>query len=128
MLAVSDIRRSLDFYRDALGFELVSEADKVDEWNWCTLRHGGSDSNKVELMLAGTEDGPQLLAQVKNAEHHFSAIYYFYPDDVRALHKDLSSKSYELTPLEETFYGMLEFTMKDPDGHMLSFGQDLASR
>ncbi|MCR9145054.1 MAG: VOC family protein [bacterium] len=134
MLAVRDIRRSLEFYRDALGFKLVSEEEKVAEWNWCTLRHpggaddGGADSDsgaqKIQLMLAGTAEGPRLLAQEKRADHHFSAIYYFYPDDVRALHKDLENKGYRPTPLEKTFYGLLEFSLKDPDGHLLSFGQD----
>lgn len=124
MLAVSDIQRSLNFYRDVLGFELTSEADKVGEWNWCVLRHGDSDS-QVKLMLAGTEDGPRLLEQEKKADHHFSAIYYFYADDVRALHKDLEGKGFDVTALEETFYGMLEFSLKDPDGHLLSFGQNI---
>ena len=44
---------------------------------------------------------------------------------MRALHQSLKDAGLAVSELEERFYGMLEFEMTDPDGHMLSFGQDL---
>ncbi len=120
MIAVQDVRRSLAFYRDALGFEVLTEADTIREWNWAQLRAG-----PVLLMLAGTEAGPALPHTLPGGDKHdFSAIYYFYPEDVRALHASLKSRGCDVTPLETTFYGMLEFSLRDPDGHLLSFGED----
>ena len=51
-------------------------------------------------------------------------IFYFYPDDVSALHAHVHREGYRPTPLQVTFYGMREFSLQDPDGHVLSFGQD----
>ena len=34
------------------------------------------------------------------------------------------ANGYQPTPLQVTIYGMREFSLTDPDGHMLSFGQD----
>lgn len=117
MLAVRDIRRSVQFYTDALQFQVVSDPDRINDWNWAVLRAPGG----IEIMLAGTENGPQL----KQDEEDFTAIYYFYPEDVRDLHADLQNKSYPVTPLHSTFYGMLEFGLRDPDGHLLAFGQEV---
>ena len=51
-------------------------------------------------------------------------MFYFYPDDVQALHAHVVSQGIDATPLHVTFYGMKEFSMQDPDGHMLCFGQE----
>jgi hypothetical protein len=34
------------------------------------------------------------------------------------------ANGYQPTPLQVTSYGMREFSLVDPDGHMPSFGQD----
>lgn len=122
MLAVANVRQSIAFYCDQLGMRIVSNPDVIDEWNWCTLRAPGpADSAPIEIMLAGVDTAPQL----PRGEHEFSAIYYFYPEDVRALRDQLIAGGVVVTELEQTFYGMLEFSCRDPDGHLLSFGQAL---
>ncbi len=52
------------------------------------------------------------------------AVYYFYPEDVVALRDSIIAKNEEVSELQVRFYGMKEFEMLDPDGHMLLFGQD----
>ncbi len=121
MLNVADIEASLEFYRDALGFEVVSLPDKVKEWQWATIRSGAT-----ELMVSQTEEGPQLAMPIDLAANSgWPTIFYFYPDDVVALYESVRAKGFETTELETTFYGMREFSMQDPDGHVLSFGQDV---
>ncbi len=121
MLNVSNIEKSLEFYNKALSFELISPKESVSEWRWATIKSGD-----IELMLAECESAPELA---KNTDPHkqtnWPAIYYFYPDDVAYLYKHVRQCGYETTPLETTFYGMTEFSLQDPDGHMLSFGEDL---
>ena len=51
-------------------------------------------------------------------------IFYFYPDDVRALHADWKAKGLAVTDLRVTGQGMREFELRDPDGYWLWFGQD----
>jgi catechol 2,3-dioxygenase-like lactoylglutathione lyase family enzyme len=40
MLNVSDIERSLDFYRKIAGFELVSPREALDQWRWAAIKSG----------------------------------------------------------------------------------------
>jgi len=120
MLNVSDVQASLAFYRDALGFDMVSPEEALDEWHWCIIRHGN-----VELMLSQTGAGPRLDTGVNpHKDANWPTILYFYPDDVTTLYQALQDADYQVSDLEVTFYGMNEFSMQDPDGHLLSFGQE----
>lgn len=120
MLNVSNIETSLDFYRDALGFEVVSDPAAVSAWRWATIRSGDT-----ELMLSESsrEPPPRRIAD-PHADTGWPAIFYFYPDDVVALYAHVIAEGFEPSALEVTHYGMREFSMPDPDGHVLSFGQD----
>ena len=120
MLNVSDIEASLHFYREALRFEVVSPAEALKEWRWATIRSGDT-----ELMLSETEAELGLTQPLDpHQQTSWPTIFYFYPDDVEALFQAVTSKGFKTTPLDVTFYGMKEFSMQDPDGHVLSFGQD----
>jgi uncharacterized glyoxalase superfamily protein PhnB len=43
---------------------------------------------------------------------------------VVGLYAHVIAEGFEPTPLQVTVYGMREFSLIDPDGHVLSFGQD----
>ena len=53
-----------------------------------------------------------------------TAIYYFYPENVVDLHAEVKQKEFQVSDLRVTFYGMKEFEVRDPDGHILWFGQE----
>ena len=120
MLNISNISNSLEFYKQALNFKVVSPEDLVEEWRWATIRSGDT-----ELMLAETGSAPSLKRAIDpHTDTSWAVIYYFYPDDVEALYNHVIEKGYQPTALEVTIYGMKEFSLQDPDGHVLSFGQD----
>ena len=123
VLNVQDIDRSLAFYRDAVGFELASSQEALEERNWCYLRNGD-----IHLMLdGGTGEGEALFdPDAVPEDGAWPAIYYFYPDDVVAMHRQLAASGYDVSELYVTPYGMREFWLKDPDGHLLTFGQPTA--
>jgi uncharacterized glyoxalase superfamily protein PhnB len=120
MLNVSDIDDSLDFYRRACGFEVVSDPAAVREWRWATIRSG-----YTELMLSESLRKPvESKILDPHIETDWPAIFYFYPDDVVGLYAHVIAEGFEPTPLQVTVYGMREFSLIDPDGHVLSFGQE----
>lgn len=120
MLNVSDIEASLEFYREALDFKVVSNPDAVKEWHWATIRSGWT-----EIMLSQTATPPQPSADNNpQANTAWPAIFYFYPDDVARLYAQVIARGFKPTALKVTVYGMREFSLPDPDGHLLSFGQD----
>jgi catechol 2,3-dioxygenase-like lactoylglutathione lyase family enzyme len=119
MLNVSNIERSLDFYQKLAGFELVSPREAVDRWRWAWIRSGGG-----ELMLPESGGPATRVGQVDpSREEGWPAIYYCYPEDVAALHAEVKGKALQVSDLRVTFYGMKEFEVRDPDGHILWFGQ-----
>jgi uncharacterized glyoxalase superfamily protein PhnB len=69
--------------------------------------------------------GPEPRAeQIDPSQHEgWPAIYYFYPDSVVEVHADLKRQAFQVSNLRVTFYGMKEFDVRDPDGHILWFGQ-----
>ena len=120
MLNVSNINKSLEFYEKALGFKVVSDPKAVNEWRWATIRSGNT-----ELMLSETETDIGLEIPMDPQEStKWPVIFYFYPDNVSQLHQHVNDCGYLPTPLINTIYGMKEFSVQDPDGHMLSFGED----
>ena len=120
MLNVLDINTSLDFYQRALGFEIVSDPKAIDEWCWATIRSG-----QTELMLAETGHAEKQVRKIDpQQDSSWPVLFYFYPDNVAQLHQHVLSLGLPATPIITTIYGMKEFSLQDPDGHVLSFGED----
>jgi len=120
MLNVSNLEKSLEFYESALGFKVVSAKEALKEYRLGILRSGDT-----ELMLSETDADIGLSKNINPHENiSWPTIFYFYPDDVEELYEYVRNKGFMTTSLEVTFYGMKEFSLQDPDGHLLSFGQD----
>ena len=50
---------------------------------------------------------------------------YLHCDDVDALAAELTGKGCEVDGPRDAVYGMREITLRDPDGNLLCFGQDI---
>jgi hypothetical protein len=65
--------------------------------------------------------GDQLDA---SRDEGWLVIYYFYPENVVALHAEAKQKDWQLSDLRVTCYDMKEFEVRDPDGHILWCGRE----
>ena len=120
MLNVTDIQNSLDFYQKGLFFSIVSDPVSVNEWRWATIKSGDT-----ELMLSESCHTSSLKQGIDpQTSNEWPTIFYFYPESVDKLHAHLQQCGYMPTKILNTIYGMREFSIQDPDGHLLSFGQD----
>ncbi|MCG7865394.1 MAG: VOC family protein [Candidatus Thiodiazotropha taylori] len=120
MLNVKDITTSLEFYEKALGFSVVSDPEAVEEWKWATIRSGNT-----ELMLSESNCKIKLEKNIDpQLNTNWPVIFYFYPDNVNELYDHVKNSGFSPTKLITTIYGMKEFSIQDPDGHVLSFGED----
>ena len=115
MLAVSDLKRTTAFYRDRLGFHVINTFGEPEP-RWCMLSREGV---KIMFNQPPADEMAELPLRAKDFQ-----IYYFYPDNVAALHAAWKQKGLPLTDLRVTVYGMKEFELRDPDGYWLWFGQD----
>lgn len=116
MLICDDVQESIRFYTDALGFKVTDRMDDVGKSGWATLVH-----LSARLMLASPHHAPEPL---KVDDRYPQVVFYFYPEDVVALRESILAKGYKASELAVRFYGMKEFEMVDPSGHVLLFGQE----
>ena len=111
LLWVRDIRRSIAFYRDRLGFAVVGQADTDGKLYWCRLERDGAS-----LMLQQAEAEDALAESPGNG-----VSFYFVCDDVDGLYAELSSRGLQLQPPTVAYYGMKQLAVPEPDGYAIWF-------
>ena len=116
ILICEDVQKSITFYCDFLGFEVVDRMDDVGKTGWASLLNGD-----VQIMLGSAS----YLPEPKKTDGKYPQVqYYLYPEDVVAMRESILAKNYPVSDLAVWFYGMKEFELTDPDGHMIVFGQE----
>ncbi|MEZ5351014.1 MAG: VOC family protein [Bryobacteraceae bacterium] len=115
MLLCRDAQAAIRFYVDVLGFEVMSRMDDVGRSGFASLRRG-----KAQIMLASPTSVPEAP---RIGGRYTQAVYYFYPADVVALREEVMAAGGAPSELAVRFYGMKEFELVDPEGHVLVFGQ-----
>jgi len=112
VIEVSDVERSAAFWSRALGF--TPGAFYGDPPAFCIV---AGDTGAVAL--------DRSRASGRRPQNQYWAVYV-YVDDVDAMASELASRG---TPVlrgpEDQPYGCREIDVKDPDGHIVCFGQDL---
>ena len=114
--------RSLAFYRDLLGFEVVASAPPDaagDDFGWAWLRHG----DDTEIMLNTAFDPDDVRPREDGARrvaHGDTALFIGTPD-VDAVHAYLRERGVDVKPPNVTHYGMKQLSVTDPDGFGLCF-------
>jgi uncharacterized glyoxalase superfamily protein PhnB len=129
-LAVRDIRESIAFYRDILGFSPIMavpedkssfspELEEGKRYLFAMVQSGG-----VEIMLQQEES---LREDVGNFFTHIgaSATCYIRVDDVDKFYETIVAKVEIIKPIETTWYGMREFYIRDIDGYVFGFAKQV---
>ena len=119
LLQVFDMPTSIAFYRDVLGFEVVTTSKPgAEHFDWALLRLNG-----MELMLntAYEEDSrPPEPDGARIAAHDDTAIYFGCPD-VDAAYAHLRARGVTVKEPKIAHYGMKQLYVSDPDGYNLCF-------
>lgn len=113
---VKDIERTVNFYQDVLGFRVshISE-DK----SFAIVQQGGAG---IHFIRVESEEALKATAE--------QIAIYIWVDNVEAIHEAWKKKLAALPegryrPLFTQDYGMREFHVKDPDGCLLFFAEDV---
>lgn len=112
-LPVADLNRSVSYYVDALGFREEYRGGPI-------------------FSIVSRDDHPVMLRVVANADRIVpndqqggTWDVFFWVDDVRALHSELKGRGAEVAyDVVQQDYKMDECAFRDPDGHVLGFGQE----
>jgi uncharacterized glyoxalase superfamily protein PhnB len=119
LLNVESVARSIEFYRDHLGFRVTQEWEDEGRVRWASL-----EVPNVRLML--NEPHGVDNRDRRNRDTYTDAVFYFTIDDVDSLHARLNSAGIVVGDLANEDYGMREFYVSDPDGYELGFGTPLS--
>ncbi len=113
---VADVERSAAYYEGVLGFPCEYLGGSPAEFAICTRDGFG-------IMLRRVPQ-PDRIVPSERQGGRWDA--FFWVDDARALHRELAARGADVVygPLVQEAYHMLEFAVRDCDGHVLGFGQD----
>lgn len=107
-LEVNNLRESLEFYVERLGFELESKSAEDAEPPMATLRAG-----RFKVMLA-----QQLSAMARRGR---GVHLFFGVADVDVYHAQLQTRGLALSPPTDEGWGGRFITLEDPDRYRLFF-------
>jgi len=118
LLQLFDMPRSVAFYRDVLGFTIVSTSDPGDNFYWAMLNR-----DDASLMLnTAYEDGERPSApDPARVAAHADAILYFGCDNIDDVYAHFCAEGCETQEPMTAHYDMRQVYTKDPDGYELCF-------
>ena len=127
-LIVADIDRSLRFYRDVLGFSIVTTVPEAAPFVFVWLQRDGI-SVFLNAREGVGEDLPELAARPLGGTNTLFMVLEADSIEagVDALFAEVSGKATVVMPLKTQFYGMREFGIEDPDGYVILFAQRTVS-
>lgn len=109
ILASLDMTRTLDFYRNVLGFRTE---------HFEGFSYGIAVRGDTELHFWACND--------KHIAENTSC--YIRVEDIGAVHRELSPRLPSLQAVVRTAWGMDELYVVDPDGNLIKFGQESSAQ
>jgi catechol 2,3-dioxygenase-like lactoylglutathione lyase family enzyme len=110
MLWVEDVPKTVEYYVKTLGFARVNELGDY----WAMVRR-----DTVHIMFAKPGEGTTYHGPA------FTGSLYLYPDDIDEIWLELKDKVTIAYPIYDFEHGMREFAIRDCNGYMIQFGQEI---
>jgi catechol 2,3-dioxygenase-like lactoylglutathione lyase family enzyme len=111
ILYVTNMDESIHFYSDVLGFRCANRTD-----GWAMLQCG-----LAEIMLSLPNE------HLPFSKPEFTGSFYFQAEDVNSLWGNLRDRAAVVYAPENFDYGMREFAIRDNNGYILQFGQEIVA-
>lgn len=117
---VENVGENIIFYKSLLGFRLSYVQPEGGEPNFAVMNFGDA-----EIMFGSRETLAQYLPEFKDKPLESSTIYYFEMEDVDEYFETVRSKVNVIKELSETWYHTKEFWLKDCNGYIIAFYENL---
>lgn len=113
MLETDDLNKTIDFYTQLLGFTCNGKWPEQEPC-WANLQ-----KDLISIMFTLRN------AHSKVAQPTMTGSLYLYPNDVDQAWEELKDKVTIEYPIENFDYGMREFAIRDYNGYIIQFGQEI---
>jgi uncharacterized glyoxalase superfamily protein PhnB len=115
MLETNDIKATIEFYTETLGFTLRGTFAHEGTTTWCDL----------------VKDEVAIMFSLPNQRMNYGKIMlsgsiYINVEDVDTIWNLLKDKCEVVYPIENFVYDMREFAIKDNNGYVLNFGESVS--
>lgn len=117
-LIVSNVERSLAFYRDVLGFRVAATVPDAAPYVFAIV-----ESGPVRIFLNAPE--PAIAEYPAFSGRPIGGTLTLFIDvaDIRQVHDDLRGKVNIVMPIEHKWYGVTEFAFEDPDKYLITYAE-----
>lgn len=122
MFMVFDMKASLKFYVDILGFMVHQRAGEENDIGWVWLK-----KDDLNLMLNTQYEMPYRPPKpdASRQSTHNDTILYLGCPDVDGTYHELMKAGVKVEPPEIASYGMKQLYVNDPDGYGICFQQEV---
>ncbi|HET7217379.1 MAG TPA: VOC family protein [Vicinamibacterales bacterium] len=117
-LIVSDVERSLAFYRDVLGFTVAAMVPDQAPYVFAIVQAG-----PVRIFLNAPEPAVAEYPAFKGRPIGGTLTLFIDVVNIRQVHDDLKGKVSIVMPLEHKWYGVTEFAFEDPDKYLITYAE-----
>ncbi len=117
-LIVRDVKKSTVFYRDVLGFEIKQTVPDPEPFVFVWLERDG-----VPVFLNDVNAAAHDYPDAAKLPQGGTAALFFIVSAVDEYHAKVAPQANVIMPLKTQFYGMREFAVTDPDGHIITFAE-----
>ena len=126
---VQNIRETIDFYQNTLGFSLVMAVPETQDGIEQSLTDGKEyvyalvSKDSVEMMFQRTDSFKEDVHLAKELSMGASVSFYMEIDGIDSFYEQIKDKGLNPTELKTAWYGMREFYLKDNNGYILGFAE-----
>jgi len=117
-LMVESVAETLAFYRERLGFEVVTTLPDQEPFDFAIVKRDG-----VELMFQSRTSLSDNVPALSGSPIGASQTFYIEVTGIRDLYESLREKVEIVVDFHTTFYGTQEFYFRDLNGYILSFSE-----
>lgn len=117
-LIVSDVARSVAFYRDVLGFTPGHSVPDAAPYVFASVQSGA-----VEFFFNAPEPACAEYPSFKDRPIGGTLTLFIDVVGIAALHDALKDRVTIVMPFEHKWYGVTEFAIVDPDGYVITFAE-----
>ncbi len=117
VLVCKDLEKAVKFYKEELGFRVVSEASEKD---FVTLEFA-ENSIMLEKDKLFKDAVPELKEEFEKNKPGVGVTIFIHVDDADRRYRDIKAKNVEIFgEIATKPWGAREFVIKDPEGYLLN--------
>lgn len=119
-LLVENVNETIDFYENTFGFSSVMTYPDSGKYDFAIIKR-----DSIQLMLQTKASFDDELDLFKDTNIGGTFMLYIEVNNLDSLYNVVNSNAEIVKELNETFYNTKEFAVKDNNGYVLIFAEDL---